>query len=252
MLPAVAAGEVQTPQDPSGVEQLAAEGIALAPDEQDADLVVVGGQPGERDTVVITPDGCASAACEQVVRSDFAPASPGAPPPGPGALTASAAGYRAAGRARVITLGNVRAKISIRKRASAKHSKSTSKSSSGLLTRAAAVPSINGWSIADQTCSNLGCWAWHINMTSISYYDSSYAWGTRSRYGYVGRINCAAGANGYSTAREDCQFYGDPSAYDLYAAAQYNISAPWPVPINQEHYLHRHVDKNGRYWLVAN
>lgn len=149
----------------------------------------------------------------------------------------------------VITLGNVSAKISSSKRSTAKQSKR--KAGGQLLSRAAATPPINGSRIQDRSCSNLGCWAWRFDLDSISYYDRSYAWGTRSRYGYVGRINCTASATGYSTTREECRFHGDPSPYGLYAAAQYQISAAWPLNFNKEHYLHRHYDKNGRYWLVA-
>lgn len=65
-------------------------------------------------------------------------------------------------------------------------------------------------------------------------------------------ITCTGGGVGYSVDRQVCSDYNDPSPSSFYAAAQYHISAPWPVSISQDHYLHRHVNGSGGYWLVAN
>src|SRR5439155_5199024 len=94
---------------------------------------------------------------------------------------------------------------------------------------ARAAVTINGWDFADKYCSNLGCPAWHFNLGSREYYDGTYAWGSRSRYGYAGWATCTGGGIGYSVDRQVCQFYNDPSSSSLYAAAQYHISAPWPI-----------------------
>jgi hypothetical protein len=229
MFPAVGSAAIS----PGAATQLAAHGVKLAPDEQNASVVIVGGQPGKTVTVGVAAPGCSSTACEATVASSV----PINISPQP--LT-------------VIPLNRAAAQVT-----SVVDSTTATASAARLKTKphppiARAAVTVYGYNFGDQFCSNLGCTAWHFNMGSTIYYEGSYAWGTRSRYGYAGSITCTGGGVGYSVDQQVCQDYNDPSPTAFYAAAQYHISAPWPTSISQDHYLHRHVDGGGSYWLVAN
>jgi hypothetical protein len=209
--------------DPGSAAQLAARGIALAPDEQNAKVVIVGGQPGSQQSAVVTPGGCRARQCQSLVTSAV-----------PATATAQPLSVIAVNHASVDVSTSPAAPIAAPQ------------------LQALASVWVRGLDFNDQFCSNLTCTAWHFNMGSREYYEGYYAWGSRSRYGYAGWATCTAGAVGYSASLQQCQFFNDPHPSELYASAQYHISAPWPISISQDHYLHRHVDKNGNYWLVAN
>lgn len=201
-------------------------GVALTADELHASVVVVGDSAAK---VRVTPAGCGNAACQFVLVS--AGRSLGATP-----STARVATQDV----QVVPLNGSRAEVV-----------SQPQASGAVMARAAVAPS--WYAFADRFCSNLGCAAWHFTLTSKEYYDGTWAWGSRSRFGYAGYTNCNWGGAGFSVSQNECMFYGDPSYNDLYASGNFLVSAIVKgFPGSQTHYMHRHVNGRGGYWLVAN
>jgi hypothetical protein len=106
----------------------------------------------------------------------------------------------------------------------------------------------------DHVCSRGGCGIWEVQLNSKAYCDGTYAWGSRSRYGYAGwATKNGTKSAGYSIRTDRLGFSGDPSRRDLYATHDATVSAfARGFPMQWSRYVHRHYPGScGRPWVVV-
>lgn len=114
--------------------------------------------------------------------------------------------------------------------------------------------SIAWWVINDDhTCSVGGCFFWELQLNSKAYCDYTWAWGSRSRYGYAGYADPNGSRGSGFSVNTSTGFNGDPSYNDLYA---YNNGSIYEIArgigSTFTHYVHRHFPGScGSAWLVT-
>ncbi|WP_320673137.1 hypothetical protein [Patulibacter defluvii] len=212
-----------------GKAALSKYGIKLAPEESDAQAIVVS-PPGETVTARITPAGCDDDSCRSVLSH------PGAPP-----LAVGRAARRARARAAAVDEGVV---IPLNGATVDRTSSATARASFR------AIDSVRDDNVL---CHGAGCGFWKMKSADVAFYDGNWAWGSRSRRGFAGWNDCQWSSAGYSWDSKKCNFINDPSKNDLYANTSGTVSAfVSGFPISSDKYIHQHVNLNGRAWVVSN
>lgn len=226
----------------------------LTPYEQATADVIVAPAPNTVVDATVVPEGCSGAdddSCAYTVHADGQqqtgnidePPTETAPVDAPATTRGVHASAKQASRPAIVTMSGAKvSKVRVRTR--------TRPHGAQAQTRAG----MRAWWVQndDHVCSVAGCFGWELQLNSKAYCDGTYAWGSRSRYGYAGYANKnGTQSHGWSVSTS-VGFSGDPSIRDLFAYNDGKITSSFKVPGSQTHYVHRHYPGNcGNSWVVG-